>query len=201
MYVPDSYLHQNPVQHSVSFLSINEMSARKEKYQRTVEKLEKNFSFFALKGYLKEKYRNKVTGILLRLKRTITSLIPLRDHAVGYTGRNMTPDGGCWSECSDECILFGACLIFDKDFITDNDVLFEPHTFMYEEEFFLKLRCTLNNYRMAYYPDVQVWHTQEGSADFGQQSFSEYRKCRAGKYLQRIKAVDTYIDYLRSLGY
>ena len=199
--MPDRYLYQNPIQHSVSFLSINEMSARKEKYQRTVEKLEKGFSFFALRGYLKEKYRNKVTGILLRTKRILTSLMPLGNHTVGYTRKDMTPDGGCWSEVSDECILFGACLIFDKVFVMGNDVLFEQHTFMYEEEFFMKLRCSLNNYRMVYYLDVQVWHMQEGSADFGRQSFSEYRKCRAGKYLQRIKAVDTYIDYLKSLGY
>ncbi len=58
--------------------------------------------------------------------------------------------------------LFGACLIFGKNYIDQFDGLYDG-TFMYAEECILKERIKRSNMSMVYYDDLEVFH-KEGSS-------------------------------------
>ena len=58
--------------------------------------------------------------------------------------------------------LFGACLIFGREYINRFNGLFDG-VFMYAEECILKERITRSGMNMKYYDDLEVFH-KEGSS-------------------------------------
>lgn len=94
-------------------------------------------------------------------------------------------------EPSDKYMLSGAFLIFSKMMLQRYDEPFDPRTFMYYEESFLRLRCEDSHLPMVYDPDFEVLHThgmsvkkislnELGSMEFwlkeGLKSLALYRK-------------------------
>lgn len=61
----------------------------------------------------------------------------------------------------EDVCLMGACYIFSGKYITDKTVPFRPETKFYYEEYILTLRCRRHQKKIAYQPELQVWH-QEG---------------------------------------
>lgn len=72
--------------------------------------------------------------------------------------------------------LQGACIIFSKNFIDNEDKAFDPEPFLYEEEVFLYYRCMKKNYHMVYAPDICVRH--EEGASFEKASSSNMEKLK-----------------------
>ena len=69
-----------------------------------------------------------------------------------------------WYQKRHENIVpFGACLIFSKDFIQNEEKAFEPETQFYYEEYILTYRCQKKAYKIVYDPSVQVLH-ESGAA-------------------------------------
>lgn len=57
--------------------------------------------------------------------------------------------------------LQGACFIFSPLFIANNKVAFEELTFMYGEEALLALRCTKNEWKILYNPELIIKHAEK----------------------------------------
>lgn len=155
VYVPHRDYHSSPLyEHS---LSIQEVRGVIEKIEWEKHKLEKNFSLFGLKLYIRDSFRdNKLIRMLIKLNRFI------RGQKRKYNGRN------------EGIVLQGSCLIFDKRYCEKNSQLFLPLTFMYGEEILLTLQCKKNNWEIRYFPELLVWHFYRGSSQCTKLSYREY---------------------------
>lgn len=56
--------------------------------------------------------------------------------------------------------LQGSCFIFSPAFIEESEFAFDELTFLYGEEMLLAIRCSKNNWKMLYNPDIQVLHIE-----------------------------------------
>ena len=59
-------------------------------------------------------------------------------------------------------VLHGACLIFSKRFIQNEDVAFNPGTFLYMEEDILHYTCRRKGYKLLYDSSLNVHHLEDG---------------------------------------
>lgn len=57
-----------------------------------------------------------------------------------------------------DIVPFGACIIYLKKYIENEDILFPERTFMYGEEDMLYDYCVLKNYNIEYNPNISVLH-------------------------------------------
>ena len=91
---------------------------------------------------------------------------------------------------SNSCVLFGACLIFDKEYIKKRKYAFYPKTFFYYEENILCLECKKENLKIYYTPKIQVKHLCSVSTN-------KILKTKREKYRfiwkQHIKSLTEYI--------
>lgn len=100
-----------------------------------------------------------------------------------------------WNMRNEGVQLQGACLIFDKRFITINEKLFSPETFLYSEEHILWRKCQKNGWRQMYFPELEVEHLREESTGLSNLSFQEYCKKKSAQYKQLRAGLMIYRDY------
>lgn len=69
-----------------------------------------------------------------------------------------------WTLESEDVVLQGSCYIFSNLFLSANEQIFMPETFMYYEENILFARCIKNKWKVVYSPEIYVTHLLEGSS-------------------------------------
>lgn len=88
----------------------------------------------------------------------------------------------------------GACLIVSKTFIHNENQVFDPEPFLYEEEVFLFYRCKKNGYKIVYDPSIKIRHEEAAS-------FSNMKKNKLEKLSfmleHHVKAREMLLDYLK----
>lgn len=89
--------------------------------------------------------------------------------------------------------LQGACLILSKNFINNEDKVFEPEPFLYEEEVFLYYRCMKKKYHIEYSPNIYVRH--EEGASFSNLKKNDFEKIRF-MLEHHVKAREMLLEYL-----
>ncbi len=93
---------------------------------------------------------------------------------------------------NDDYQLFGACLVFSKNYINTFDGLYSG-TFMYNEESILKERVQRYNLIMKYYDDIEVKHKEGASTQsvYGQgikkRRFYYYWNLKGCQILKKIR--------------
>lgn len=92
------------------------------------------------------------------------------------------------------CVLNGACLIFDKKYIEEYDVLFEEETFLYGEEDFLTKRLTDDGHTIRYCPELVTLHVGNGSAGFKNMNYKQYRQKNAEMFRRIRSAYEKYMQ-------
>lgn len=179
IYIPRFDYHSSPLKRKMctlyeaysSLIHINKEIARYENAR----------SLSILKGYLSDKYSQRGKFLwFYKMKRKILKNNSLYE-----------------MELSD-CVLQGACIIFDNRFYECNDKIFVPETFLYSEEDLLALRCKKNNWKMVYFPSLKVLHLHKGSTNKKKESFGEYCKKKAFQKKIVKQSLETYIRELKS---
>lgn len=154
---PDVYLveekrHGSPFKEE---LSENDRIKYIKKYTKAINECQKRLSFWCLKKYLKKHFtKNWFVRALLVFN-------------------NLIKKDKEYTKQMENCILSGSCLIFDKRFIITNQILFEPLTFLYDEEELLTLRCFINHWNTRYFPQLQVYHIAAGSDQLKKLSYRQ----------------------------
>lgn len=87
--------------------------------------------------------------------------------------------------------LQGACLIYSEKYLDQHEKLFEPETFLYNEEEILFLRAKKEKLTLLYSPSVEVWHKEGKSSGIG---LDDAKK----KYLQYLKSRTESLEILQS---
>ena len=155
VYTPHIRSHISPLYKCVR--GRNEAKAAIEVLEKINEQFRHGVSFKNYTRYLQEKYQG--TWLLKAYNR-------LRKHEY---------DGACaHNEVLYNCVLNGACLIFDKRFIEENDILFEEKTFLYVEEDFLTKRMLNAGKVTRYSPELIVDHVGQGSSGFSKMNYKSY---------------------------
>lgn len=167
IYEPHREYHSSPMYEHL--LNTEEIGRVMKETEQEKQKLEKIFSFYGFKIYIRDSFRdNKIINFFIRLNRFV------RGQKRKY-----------WERCRG-IVLQGACLIFDKRFCENNSELFSPLTFMYGEELLLAKRCEKNNWEIKYFPELFIWHFSRGSSQSMKLSYREYCKKRIIE-LERIQ--------------
>jgi GT2 family glycosyltransferase len=66
----------------------------------------------------------------------------------------------------ESCQLHGSFLVFSPKYIEREAIAFYPKTFLYYEEAILYQHCIDVGYKTLYYPDVLVYHKEDSSTSF-----------------------------------
>ena len=94
------------------------------------------------------------------------------------------------------CVLNGACLIFDRRYIEEYNLLFDEATFLYAEEDFLTYRLVKAEKPIRYCPELTVDHIGQGSSNFSSLTYRSY----CDKMIQtegRIReSFEKYLEYI-----
>lgn len=141
----------------------------------------KKFDFTTFIRYIQDKYQGtKLLNLYNRIRRE------------EYDGASSH------DEVAYNCVLNGACLIFDKRYIYEYDYLFDEATFLYAEEDFLTYRLVKKEEPIRYCPELKVDHVGQGSSGFSKMSYRDYcRKCITTQ--QRVKeSFEKYLKYIRN---
>lgn len=102
----------------------------------------------------------------------------------------------------DHPVLHGACLVFSKRFIRQEELAFHPDTFMYCEEWLLNLKCDRNGYRMIYDPVVQVKHYEGQSTKSVFTTYTQIQHLKAVEKTRSLKVLKSVMEEdARSLPY
>lgn len=91
------------------------------------------------------------------------------------------------------CVLNGACIIVDRRYIEENDVLFEEKTFLYAEEDFITLRLIKQGKTIRYCPELVADHVGQGSAGFNRVTYRQFNQKNADNHRKIKKAFETYL--------
>lgn len=154
---PHKNYHSSPA--ADEWRNAEEMKLLMEQSEKEKSDLKKKISWGGLKLYLKDCFpENVFIKSIFRLKRLIQ-------------GQKKS-----YSKRGEDVVLQGSCLIFDRRYCENNDELFLPLTFMYAEEEILTWRCKNNNWKIRYFPEIQVWHINHGSSKFPGLSYKQYCK-------------------------
>lgn len=154
---PHQNYHSSPA--ADKWRNAEEMKLLLDQSEKNKKNLKKKISLNGLKLYFKDCFpENIFIKSILRLKRFI------QGQTKSYSKRN------------EDVVLQGSCLIFDRRYCEKNDDLFLPLTFMYAEEEILTWRCKSNNWKIRYFPEIQVWHMVHGSSQFPGLSYKQYCK-------------------------
>jgi GT2 family glycosyltransferase len=54
----------------------------------------------------------------------------------------------------------GACIVFMNKFVENEEIAFDPRTFMYQEEIILAYKLNKKKYNSLYYPNLKVTHLE-----------------------------------------
>lgn len=136
-----------------------EMKLLIEQSEKEKKELMKKFSLVGIKLYLKDCFPDNV---LVRKMIKLNRLIQGQKKA--------------YDKRSEDVVLQGSCFIFDSRYCEKNECLLLPLTFMYAEEELLTWRCVNNNWKIRYFPEIQVWHINHGSSQFSGLSYRQYCK-------------------------
>lgn len=100
-------------------------------------------------------------------------------------------------ERQEEACLMGACLIFSKDFINENEKVFEPETFFYYEEYILMHKCRNLGKKVVFLPDILVHHLEGASTNSYSKDDKKKRRFMMKNILESAKIYREYIknDY------
>ncbi|MDD6966673.1 MAG: glycosyltransferase [Firmicutes bacterium] len=101
-----------------------------------------------------------------------------------------------WNHQSENVVFQGSFLIFDKRFISDNEKLFYPETFLYMEEDILATRCIYNGWKTVYTPKLVVHHLVHGSNAYKRIKFHTYCDNVIRKIHIQIETRTTYKNFL-----
>lgn len=178
IYEPHRDYHSSPMyEHLLSTQGAKRVMVEIKRERKALEKI---FSLYGLKLYIRDSFRgDKKVRLLIKLNRLI------RGQKRKYREKN------------EGIVLQGACLIFDKRYCEKNSKLFLPFTFMYGEEILLTLQCAKNNWEIRYFPDLLVWHFSRGSSQGKKVSYREYCKKMVIELERRQKAYEIYIEQLQ----
>lgn len=102
-----------------------------------------------------------------------------------------------WDVMQTGVVLHGSFLIFDKKYIDQMPWLFSPCTFMYLEENFLHLNAKAMNYKLVYYPQLQIEHWHGVSTSVGRTKWSDKQKFFYENVISSLKQYRNYLsDFL-----
>lgn len=140
IYVERKGIHQNPILNSIPPLKKVEQSLKK------LEDSEKSSVFEKIESNIKTKIKK------------VLSLFPF--------GRSiLTRNQPDWTQPAVGKVLHGAALIFTSRFLSNQELPFDPQTFLYQEENILAIRCKRNAWICFYSPKLQVIHFDDGATD------------------------------------
>ncbi len=179
----DRFIHQNPIANVNSYYDKKQTIEIYRKARKQIRSFQK-MDLYAIKEYIKEKYRH---SIALRLYSYAKSII--------Y--RNKTAD----KQMNGSVCLFGACLIFDKRYIQEKKQLFKEITFMYFEEHILMLDSRVEKKNVIYFPQLKVQHMNCGSLSAVKLSLKEYCIKRIRQLTTCCTAAKEYAKYLKEFGH
>ncbi len=178
IYVPWRDYHANPLDNRSGNHVLSEIEIEIKQLHKLFATCNKFFSLKLFKLYLTQKARNR--GFMQKLYKILRRLQNKKDHM--YLRENV--------------ILSGACLIFDKRFINQADMLFDPETFLYREEHILDVRCHRNHWRTVYDPEMYVYHMHEGNSNLGGLSYKEFCRYLVQKAEYQCAALRIYQKYV-----
>ena len=221
--IPDRCFHQNPRMTVDGFPSVEQVNTMKREWTASAGHLHDR-DMFAVKKYLRERYRFTLwMRTIYRLKRILEQMVSSMHHprflrlgassdsfhsAASPTTENEnvqlldTVDInrlGLYKKQLENVCLQGSCIIFDKRYVAERDVLFNPLTFMYFEEQILCLDCYLNHRKTRYFPQLKVEHLDCGSTYNGRLTFEEFCQKKEQSYRRGIEGADVYLEYLRKV--
>ncbi len=160
-----------------------EMKLLIEQVESEKKILNKKISALGLKLYIKDCFpENFLVKSFIKLKRSI------KGQPKSYNKR------------SEDVVLQGSCLIFDKRYCENNEELFLPLTFMYAEEEILTWRCKNNNWKIRYFPEIHVWHANHGSSQFPGLNYKQYCKKKILDIERLEAAFKVYLKVITSDG-
>jgi len=178
VYTPNIRSHISPL--DAAYKDERAVKERFDYIDRTIEIYKKRFDFTTYTRYLQDKYQGtKLLEIYNKLRKG------------QYSGAL------AYDKVAYGCVLNGACLIFDRRYVKENDILFDEETFLYAEEDFLTYRLTMQGKKIRYCPELKTLHVGQGSAGFSSMNYRKYcdknivtqERVRESltKYLRRIK--------------
>lgn len=173
--VPQRAYHSSPLYDRVFDRERSEKCIKEWEYEK--ELFSKKFSLRAFKCYVRDRYADHhLLKKFFLLKRFFQK--PVRKYDQRGQG----------------VVLQGSCLIFDKRYCERNNKLFLPLTFMYAEENILTRQCISNNWEIRYFPEIQVWHIDEGSLRFFKMSYRQYCENKVVKLDRLQEAYKIYLE-------
>lgn len=173
--------HQSPI--STQLRTIKNIEKVIQKEIKREYKCSKNFSVTMYRKWLVERFRD--CKFMVKLIQIYRKIRPQRNIE--------------WKKMKEGAVLFGACIIFSNQYCKINDILFEPLTFMYGEEDYLALRCKKNNWRMIYFPQLQVLHTNQGSTIANRISYREFCRKKRNSINECNKTYKIYIEMYKEV--
>ena len=74
------------------------------------------------------------------------------------------------------CVPHGSCVIYTPSWVRKENIAFLPDTFMYFEEDILAEYTTLKKYNVMYEPSLEVYHVEDASVEYDQETALKKRK-------------------------
>lgn len=108
-------------------------------------------------------------------------------------------DANGWDTEQENVVLQGSFLVFDRRFISCNEKVFDPETFLYMEENILSLRCKRNGWNILYAPSLRVNHLVHGSSLPKKMSYKEYREKQLKSCKRQIETRKIYLSYYNTI--
>lgn len=155
VYTPHIRSHISPLYATVR--GIKETEDNLEAIRIMRQSFEKGFSIANYTRYIQEKYQS---SFLLKIYNSLRTK--------QYSGAS------AYDEPIENCVLQGSCMIVDKRYIAENDLLFEEQTFMYAEEDFISYRLKKKGQKIRYCPELVTDHVGGGAAGFATMNFKKY---------------------------
>ena len=116
--------------------------------------------------------------------------IPIRAQGIGKT------DAKFANSVTKNLTLHGSFQVFSKDYFQYYDKPYDNRTFMYMEEFILKLRCDKRSITMLYNPDYEVNHLQAVATSMAStDEYDRVLRCQKNGY----ESLKVYYQILKAL--
>lgn len=128
----------------------------------------------------------------LRIRSVLARVLPERVFMIYRKIRKDHNSDNYWKKQYDP-VLNGCCLIYLRQYLEHETLLFEPDTFLYGEEILLSLKCKTRGYRILYDPALQIEHRESVSTKAGKTS-EEYIKQKNEKLIRAYKIVKKYVE-------
>lgn len=176
IYVPQRCWHSSPLRKEL--MSKQEFIIYVNEWKNKISKMQVNFKISTYKAYLLDRTRDtKFYKAMYNINRKIRGQSNL-----------------WYKDKLDNCVLQGACIIFDKRYCELFDELFYPETFLYSEEDILTYRCLKHNLQLWYFPEIQVYHTCQGSTHKQKESYKSYRMKKIIEFERELNALKVFAN-------